>query len=73
MLVYDYSDLLVPMLARMYKKRLAGYSALGYLVTEGPRTSWEREFEIRRDLFERISTFLWITKLKWHIVLLANF
>ena len=37
-LVYDYSDLLVPMLARMYKKRLAGYSALGYIVAEGPRT-----------------------------------
>ena len=36
-LVYDYSDLLVPMLARMYKKRLAGYSALGYVVAEGPR------------------------------------
>ena len=38
-LVYDYSDFLVPMLARMYKKRLAGYSALGYLVAEGPKTS----------------------------------
>ena len=37
-LVYDYSDLLVPMLARMYKKRLAGYTALGYTVAEGPRT-----------------------------------
>ena len=37
-LVSDYSDLLVPMLARMYKKRLAGYSALGYIVAEGPRT-----------------------------------
>jgi hypothetical protein len=36
--VYDYADLLVPMLARMYKKRLAGYSALGYIVAEGPRT-----------------------------------
>jgi len=24
----------VPMLARMYKKRLAGYSALGYTVAE---------------------------------------
>jgi superfamily II DNA or RNA helicase len=34
-LVYDYSDVLVPMLARMYKKRLAGYSALGYVVTNG--------------------------------------
>jgi len=28
--VYDYADVMVPMLARMYKKRLAGYSALGY-------------------------------------------
>ena len=25
-----------PMLARMYKKRLAGYSALGYVVSNGP-------------------------------------
>jgi superfamily II DNA or RNA helicase len=30
--VYDYADVLVPMLARMYKKRLAGYAALGYCV-----------------------------------------
>ena len=35
-LVYDYSDLLVPMLGRMYKRRLAGYSALGYVVAETP-------------------------------------
>src|SRR5689334_14747120 len=34
-LVFDYADLLVPMLARMYKKRLAGYSSLGYTVTQG--------------------------------------
>ena len=32
--VYDYADVMVPMLARMYKKRLAGYSALGYTVGE---------------------------------------
>lgn len=32
--VYDYADAQVPMLARMYKKRLAGYGALGYTVTE---------------------------------------
>jgi superfamily II DNA or RNA helicase len=31
-LVYDYSDALVPVLARMYKKRLSGYAALGYTV-----------------------------------------
>ena len=30
--VYDYADVSVPMLARMYKKRLAGYAALGYSV-----------------------------------------
>jgi len=35
-LVYDYADVLVPMLARMYKKRLAGYSALGYVVAGNP-------------------------------------
>jgi superfamily II DNA or RNA helicase len=28
--VFDYADVQVPMLARMYKKRLAGYTALGY-------------------------------------------
>ena len=27
--MYDYADTLVPMLARMYKKRTAGYSSLG--------------------------------------------
>jgi superfamily II DNA or RNA helicase len=32
--VYDYVDILVPILARMYKKRLAGYDALGYIVSE---------------------------------------
>jgi superfamily II DNA or RNA helicase len=32
--VYDYADVMVPMLARMYKRRLAGYSALGYTVVE---------------------------------------
>jgi superfamily II DNA or RNA helicase len=35
-LVYDYADWLVPMLARMYKRRLAGYSALGYVVADAP-------------------------------------
>jgi superfamily II DNA or RNA helicase len=32
--VYGYADVMVPMLARMYKKRLAGYSALGYTVVD---------------------------------------
>lgn len=30
-LVYDYADTFVPMLTRMYKKRTAGYWALGYI------------------------------------------
>jgi len=33
--VYDYVDSLVPMLARMYKKRLSGYQAIGYMVAGG--------------------------------------
>jgi superfamily II DNA or RNA helicase len=32
--VYDYADLSVPTLARMYGKRLAGYAALGYAIAE---------------------------------------
>ena len=31
--MYAYADVLVPMLALMCKKRLAGYSALGYVVS----------------------------------------
>jgi len=33
-IVYDYADLEVAMLARMYRKRLAGYKAIGYEVGE---------------------------------------
>jgi superfamily II DNA or RNA helicase len=33
--VYDYVDAQVPMLARMFKKRLTGYDAIGYLVESG--------------------------------------
>jgi superfamily II DNA or RNA helicase len=36
--VYDYADVAVPMLARMYKKRLAGYAALGYSVIKELKT-----------------------------------
>lgn len=34
--VYDYVDSLIPMLARMFEKRLRGYKALGYSI--GPET-----------------------------------
>jgi superfamily II DNA or RNA helicase len=36
--VYDYADVLVPMLGRMYKKRLAGYAAFGYTVANDLHT-----------------------------------
>ena len=32
MIIYDYADLNVPMLARMHDKRLVGYKAIGYTV-----------------------------------------
>ncbi len=50
--VYDYVDVSVPMLARMYEKRLRGYQALGYAVEhrrrERPerRTTWVREQKV---------------------------
>jgi len=33
--VYDYVDIYVPMLMRMFKKRLYGYKAMGYMVQDG--------------------------------------
>jgi hypothetical protein len=44
-LVYDYADVLTPMLARVYKKRLAGYSALGYVVSSSP-PAWIWKFGV---------------------------
>jgi len=35
--VYDYVDDLVPMLARMYERRLKGYSAIGYTISQEAR------------------------------------
>jgi hypothetical protein len=40
--VYDYADVRVPPLARMYKKRLAGYRALGYKIIDPAGISEER-------------------------------
>lgn len=31
-IVYDYADINIPVLKRMYEKRLAGYKALGYMI-----------------------------------------
>jgi hypothetical protein len=37
--VYDYVDASIPMLARMFEKRLRGYKALGYSIHEPERRS----------------------------------
>jgi superfamily II DNA or RNA helicase len=37
--VYDYVDSSIPMLARMFEKRLRGYRALGYTIPEGDTAS----------------------------------
>ena len=44
-LIYDYVDIRVPMLERMYHKRLSGYAAIGYAV-RGDRTSPASESRI---------------------------
>ena len=44
-LIYDYVDIRVPMLERMYHKRLSGYAAIGYTV-RGDRTGPEAESRI---------------------------
>lgn len=33
-LIYDYADLNVPMLIRMYERRVKGYRSIGYEITE---------------------------------------
>ena len=33
-IIYDYVDLEVPVLVKMYKRRLAGYKAIGYEIKE---------------------------------------
>ncbi len=37
--VYDYVDNYVPMLARMYERRLKGYAAIGYVIEQDPSSS----------------------------------
>jgi len=37
--IYDYLDESVPMLTRMYKRRLSGYKAIGYEITEPENTT----------------------------------
>ena len=53
--IYDYVDRDVPMLARMFKKRLRGYRAIGYDRDSGSGTQPRREVDNpleTRDLAE---------------------
>ena len=40
--VYDYVDYNVPMLQKMYEKRLTGYRAMGYIIDEKPSSKAEQ-------------------------------
>ena len=52
--VYDYVDIHVPTLMRMYKKRLKGYDAIGYTIQKENRISSQQlnkfEYIQREDL-----------------------
>jgi superfamily II DNA or RNA helicase len=41
--VYDYIDSAVPMLARMYERRLRGYSAIGYEIAQPEAANGESQ------------------------------
>lgn len=43
--VYDYVDIHVPTLMRMYKKRVKGYEAIGYSMQKGPENPGEQSDE----------------------------
>jgi hypothetical protein len=56
--VYDYADLNVPMLARMFDRRCRGYEAIGYwiLLPASVRLrSLRTPGELRRDLAEALA------------------
>ncbi len=44
--VYDYVDIHIPTLMRMYKKRLKGYDAIGYLVQNSQENQGEKSDEL---------------------------
>jgi len=52
--VYDYADIHVPTLTRMYKKPLKGYEAIGYRIQNGNEKSSQQsnqyEYVQRKEL-----------------------
>jgi superfamily II DNA or RNA helicase len=51
--VYDYVDIHIPTLMRMYKKRLKGYEAIGYLMQEDRENSCKEATEYQYVLGEK--------------------
>ena len=47
--VYDYVDIHIPTLMRMYKKRLKGYDAIGYLVQNSQENQGEKSDDLLRE------------------------
>jgi superfamily II DNA or RNA helicase len=47
--VYDYVDMHIPTLMRMYKKRLKGYDAIGYLVQNSQENQGEKNDDLLRE------------------------
>jgi len=47
--VYDYVDIYVPTLMRMYKKRLKGYEAIGYTVQR-----WNNDLSRQHEGYEYV-------------------
>ena len=48
--IYDYADLDVPVLARMHAKRRAGYKALGYVLDTGGKAKFSRQMLLIVDM-----------------------
>jgi hypothetical protein len=54
MQVYDYADIHVPTLMRMYKKRLKGYEAIGYMMQNSPENSRQQTNEYKNRRVEEV-------------------
>ncbi len=48
--IYDYADLELPVLARMYAKRRIGYKALGYTIDTGGKARFSRQMSLMIEL-----------------------
>ena len=59
--VYDYVDYLVPVLARMYDRRVSSYKSIGYVIDESakvPKRSYDLAFaEIERTAIQAVTDY----------------